>query len=161
MILAVRHRGETRYLRNLTEIAQSIDDVLDFRVRGEGDVRATWLYLEKEGDRAFVSCLEVSLNLRSGYGGAVWFAGGREAARIEGETGSDIGYYFWVSDNEMPPLDDPKVVSDPHNPSYFDYRGVLPVREIRLLVEEYCVSVGDRPAGFRWVVGNQNGTRLT
>lgn len=160
MILAIRHLGESRYLSQAAEVAKSIEDVFSLSESAEGDSRATWFFSRREGDQAFVSCLEVSLNLRTGYGGAVWFAGGREAKRIEEETGSDIGYYFWVSDNEAHPEVDPQIVSDPHSPSYFDYRGAFPVESVRSIVEEYCLASGDRPSVIHWVAGNQNGTRL-
>ncbi|MFH8260711.1 Imm1 family immunity protein [Streptomyces roseolus] len=160
MILAFRYRGEIRTLRDSEAVFRSLDDVIEQRQPGQDHARATWLFLANEGDQAPVSCLEVSLNLQNGFGGVVWFAGGREAKRIEEETGSDIGYYFWVSDSGRQVSFDPEVLSDPHAPSYFDPRGVLPVAEIRKVIEEYCRSAGDRPSVIRWVAGNQNGTRL-
>ncbi|MGW0468476.1 Imm1 family immunity protein [Streptomyces sp. NPDC003027] len=160
MILAVHFRGETRYLRAAEEVSGSLDEILRPGQDGEAHVAATWLAFEREGDQAPVSFLDVGANLENGFGGAVWFAGGTEAKRIEDETGSDMGYYFWVSDTEEPPEFDPKVMSDPHVPSYFDPRGVLPLAKIRKVVEEFCQSQGSRPTEICWVAGNQDGTRL-
>ncbi|MFJ7159221.1 Imm1 family immunity protein [Streptomyces sp. NPDC101118] len=156
----VRYRGETRSLSDSKDVSESFEDALQPQRALEGNVRATWLALENEGDQAPVTCLEVSINLKNGLGGAVWFAGGREAQRIEDETGSDMGYYFWVSESQEPLAFDPQVMSDFHAPSYFDPRGVIPVSHIRKVVAEYCQLAGGRPTCIEWVAGNQNGTRL-
>ncbi|MFD3442619.1 Imm1 family immunity protein [Streptomyces sp. NPDC058685] len=159
MRLAVHCRGERRNLRDAEEVSTVLDELFREGQNTEPDVSATWLILDDGGEDS-ISMLEVNVNLKSGFGGVVWHTGGREAERIERETGSDIGHYFWVSDAEESPELDPDVLSDFHAPSFFDPRGVLPVAEVRKVIEEYCQLRGSRPTRIRWVAGNQNGTRL-
>ncbi|MFF2852061.1 Imm1 family immunity protein [Streptomyces sp. NPDC058001] len=152
-------RGESRNLRDNEEVSTVLDELFRYGQDVEPDVEVTWLTLDDKGEDP-VSMLDVSANLKTGFGGVVWQAGGREAERIERETGSDIGYYFWVSDIQEPPDFDPDVLSDSHVPSFFDPRGVFPVTEVRRVIEEYCQLLGSRPTRIQWVAGNQNGTRL-
>ncbi|MFJ8601360.1 Imm1 family immunity protein [Streptomyces shenzhenensis] len=159
MRLAVNLRGKRRNLRDDEEVSTVLDEFFRDGQCVESDVAATWLTLDDRGEDP-VSILEVSANLKTGFGGVVWHAGGREAERLERETGNDIGRYFWVSDSKEPPESDPDVLSDAHVPSFFDPRGVLPLREIRKVIEEYCQLRGARPTRICWIAGNQNGTRL-
>ncbi|MET9954406.1 Imm1 family immunity protein [Streptomyces sp. NPDC006339] len=160
MIPAVHFDGETRYLSTPDEVSESLDTVLRPGVGDENHVIATWLVYNDEKTQAPVSFLDVCANLEKGLGGVVWFAGGEEAARIEKETGSDMGHYFWVSDSGTLLDPDPEVLSDHYAPSYFDPRGVISIEAIRNAVESFCRSNGKRPSGIGWVAGNQNGTRF-
>ncbi|MER5312951.1 Imm1 family immunity protein [Streptomyces sp. NPDC002773] len=160
MISAVNFNGEKRYLRDAEEVLDSLGEVLRPGVGDENHVKAVWLAFEREEDKAPVSFLDVSANLEVDLGGIVWFASDSEARRIEMETGSDMGNYFWVSESETVPQGEFPVFSDHYAPSYFDPRGVLSLADVRKAVEEFCQTGGSRPNGIRWVTGNQNGTWL-
>jgi hypothetical protein len=98
--------------------------------------------------------LQVALNSETGYGGLVWFATQERVAR------DDISEHIWVSDNPGPPDFDPRVVSDPGVPYFFDPRSTLPVGQIRTALEEFCrLGTGDRPECVEWVHGEMNGQR--
>ncbi|MFS8202739.1 Imm1 family immunity protein [Streptomyces sp. CWNU-52B] len=89
----------------------------------------------------------------------MWFAGWEHGARYKQHPENGPVDHPWVSDGENTPPFDPEVLSDAHCPSYFDPRGVLPVADVRKAVEEYCASLGERPAHINWVPGELNGSR--
>ncbi|MFJ1595699.1 Imm1 family immunity protein [Streptomyces sp. NPDC088261] len=98
--------------------------------------------------------LQAAVNLETGYGGLVWFATQERA------TKDSVSEYIWVSDNPSPPDFDPRVVSDPAVPYFFDPRSALPVDQIRAALEEFCrLGSGDRPECIEWVHGEMNGQR--
>lgn len=98
--------------------------------------------------------LQVAVNSETGYGGLVWYA---TQGRI---SKSDISEYIWVSDNPNPPDFDPRVVSDPGVPYFFDPRSTLPADQVRAALEEFCrLGDGDRPESIGWVHGEMNGQR--
>ncbi|MYV51198.1 hypothetical protein GT042_01440 [Streptomyces sp. SID3212] len=98
--------------------------------------------------------LQAAVNLETGYGGLVWFA------TQECATKDSVSEYIWVSDNPNPPDFDPRVVSDPGVPYFFDPRSALRVDRIRAVLEEFCrLGSGDRPECIEWVHGEMNGQR--
>ncbi|MEU5310729.1 Imm1 family immunity protein [Streptomyces sp. NPDC021562] len=98
--------------------------------------------------------LQVAVNSETGYGGLVWFA------TQERVTKNEISEYIWVSNNPSPPEFDPRVVSDPGVPYFFEPRSALPVDQIRAALEEFCrLGTGDRPECIEWVHGEMNGQR--
>ena len=67
----------------------------------------------------------------------------------------------WVSDNPAPPDFDPRVLSDPGCPLWYDPRSTLPVARVRAALRELCrMGTGDRPECVQWVHGEINGERL-
>ncbi|MEV1007138.1 Imm1 family immunity protein [Streptomyces sp. NPDC049881] len=98
--------------------------------------------------------LQVAVNATSGYGGLVWFATQERA------TKDPISEQIWISDNESPPDFDPRVVSDPGIPRFFDPRSTLPLDRVRAALEEFCrLGTGDRPECINWVPGEMDGQR--
>jgi hypothetical protein len=98
--------------------------------------------------------LQVSVNSETGYGGLVWFATQERVRKGE------ISEFIWVSDNPSPPDFDPRVVSDPGVPYFFDPRSAIPLDQVQAALEEYCrLGVGDRPECIKWVEGEINGQR--
>jgi hypothetical protein len=98
--------------------------------------------------------LQIAVNRQTGYGGLVWFA---TQERVKKD---DTSAYIWVSNNVTPPEFDPRVVSDPGVPHFFDRRSVLPVSQIKVALEEFCwLGTGDRPECIEWVRGEMNGRR--
>jgi hypothetical protein len=98
--------------------------------------------------------LLVAVNSVTGYGGLVWSA---NQDRVEKD---EISKYVWVSDNPSPPDFDPRVVSDPGVPYFFDPKSTLPLDRVRAALEEFCMlGTGDRPECIRWVRGELNAQR--
>ncbi|MDH6554957.1 hypothetical protein M2160_009330 [Streptomyces sp. SAI-117] len=162
MILAFDHRDESRFLDGPRDVARSLDEVFKKNPDSSVHVKAEWVFLESATDQNPASILEVSANLEHGLGGVVWFAGWNDARRFKQnpeDQQDDLGDHFWLSDSENPPNFDPEVMSDHYSPLYFDPQCVLPIAEIRKVVEEYCRIEGNRPTGIKWVPGTQGGSR--
>ncbi|WP_231330179.1 Imm1 family immunity protein [Actinomadura graeca] len=122
-----------------------------------GDVAWFCFAEEEHSDKNAVSdnFLRVALNGSTGYGGLVWGITD-DSPRREGVSDG-----VWVSDNPEPPDFDPRVVSDPGYPLFFDPRCALPIPRVRAAVEEFCrLGTGDRPENIDWVPGRANGKRL-
>ncbi|MBF6169749.1 hypothetical protein IU486_34305 [Streptomyces gardneri] len=101
--------------------------------------------------------LHVGVNCATGYGGLIWYVSPDRA----GKSGDETSQWCWVSDNPTPPDFDPRVLSDPGCPLFFDRRSALPVTRVRQALEEFCrMGTGDRPECVRWVRGEINGERL-
>ncbi|MBB4963486.1 Imm1 family immunity protein [Saccharothrix violaceirubra] len=101
--------------------------------------------------------LYVAVNRSTGYGGLTWMAGGERA--LNGSDGISDG--IWVSDNASFPDFDPRVVSDPGFPLFYDPRSTVPISQVRLVLENFCSArTGDRPDGIEWVLGELNGQRV-
>ncbi|WP_369384102.1 Imm1 family immunity protein [Streptomyces sp. cg36] len=102
--------------------------------------------------------LRVSVNAATGYGGLTWFVSAERAD----ERKDEISQSVWVSDNPTPPDFDPRVVSDPGFPLFYDAQSTLPATQVRAALEEFCrAETGERPACINWVPGEMNGSRLT
>ncbi|MGA4863687.1 Imm1 family immunity protein [Streptomyces lavendulocolor] len=101
------------------------------------------------------SNLRVAVNQHHGYGALVWFTD--DAFPASGGVYDSV----WVSDNPEPPHFDPRVVSDPGYPIFYDPSSALPVTQIRAAVDEFCnARSGARPECLNWVAGRVNGERL-
>ncbi|WP_144126982.1 Imm1 family immunity protein [Catellatospora sichuanensis] len=92
------------------------------------------------------SDLCVAVNTVTGYGGLIW-----QAVSTDPESG-DIDHQVWFSSNPEPPPFDPRVVADPHMPTFHRPSNVLPAALIRAALEQYCrTGTGDRPTCVDWV----------
>ncbi|MGW1728044.1 Imm1 family immunity protein [Streptomyces sp. NPDC002306] len=101
--------------------------------------------------------LHVAVNPSSGYGGLIWYV---SAERSQGSM-DPIFDHTWVSDNPNPPQFDPRVVTDPSFPRFYDLRSAIPIPQVRDAVVEFCrVGTGDRPTCVQWVRGDTHGTRI-
>ncbi|WP_331718034.1 Imm1 family immunity protein (plasmid) [[Kitasatospora] papulosa] len=104
------------------------------------------------------NALSIGINFRSGYGGLLWHCDGILAHRVSAEVGHDVAYNAWVSLNSDPPQTDPKVLSDPSCPTFFDRISVVPLPSIRPVVEEYFrEGTGFRPTQMQWTKGHYTG----
>ncbi|MFI9585828.1 Imm1 family immunity protein [Streptomyces sp. NPDC052236] len=102
--------------------------------------------------------LSIGVDYSSGYGGLLWYCDGRLVDRVAAAVGADVASYVWVSLNPTPPESDPKVLSDPSCPSFFDRISALPVPAVRSTVEEFFhEGTGFRPTQIQWAKGNFTG----
>jgi len=114
-------------------------------------------YSDDDGGLWADNFLYVAVNSSTGYGGMTWFVTRNRAETANNGTAD----YVWVSNNSAPPDFDPRVVSDPGGPVFYDPRSTLPAPRIRAALEEFCrVGTGDRPECISWVLGETTGERL-
>ncbi|MFD8767103.1 Imm1 family immunity protein [Streptomyces mirabilis] len=166
MILNAVIHGRYHYAESWPEKARLVDEVME-NMRSErrdqpwispGEI-ATLMFADRRHSESVDdwwpdNTLQVAVNLESGYGGLVWFVTQERAMKDE------ISEHIWVSDNPNPPDFDPRVVSDPGVPFFFDPRSALPIDRVRAALEEFCRhETGDRPECIRWVHGEMNGQR--
>ncbi|GHH19952.1 Imm1 family immunity protein [Streptomyces rubradiris] len=105
-----------------------------------------------------VKVLGIGLDYTSGYGALLWYCDGEFRKEVAALSGAEVTEHVWVSRNPSPPAADPQVVRDPWNPSYFNRISVLPLDDVRPVVEEYFrESTGLRPTGVQWVKGHFTG----
>ncbi|MER7280756.1 Imm1 family immunity protein [Dactylosporangium sp. NPDC000244] len=101
--------------------------------------------------------LQVSINPDTGFGGLIWWVSPSRAAATLNEDDE----FVWVLNNPEPPSIDPRVVADPGFVSLFSPRSVLPIPQLRSVLEEFCsVGTGDRPRSVEWAKGDLSGRRL-
>ncbi|NUT37324.1 MAG: hypothetical protein HOV79_30120 [Hamadaea sp.] len=158
MILnAIIHR-EWKYAETSAEMAVLVTQVME-DLRHEGVVTIGGLDYPTAGETARLAFSEnrhsgeydwpakelvVAVNTETGYGALTWRSVGTVA-------GGDLVHETWVSENPEPPEADPRVVADPHVPTFHDRRNALPLMRIREALEEYCrVGTGDRPRNIAW-----------
>lgn len=102
--------------------------------------------------------LSVGLDHPSGFGGILWYCDLGLADEVTEEMGADVADSVWVSLNPDPPVRDPKVLSDPWTPYFFDRVSVLPLPVVRATIEDYFrEATGFRPARVQWAVGHFTG----
>ncbi|WP_394437448.1 Imm1 family immunity protein [Streptomyces sp. SGAir0957] len=102
--------------------------------------------------------LSVGLDHPSGFGGILWYCDLGLADEVTEEMGADVADSVWVSLNPNPPVRDPKVLSDPWTPYFFDRVSVLPLPVVRATIEDYFrEATGFRPARVQWAVGHFTG----
>ncbi|WP_405668827.1 Imm1 family immunity protein [Streptomyces sp. NBC_01166] len=102
--------------------------------------------------------LSIGINFSSGYGGLLWYSDGMLSHQISAEVGHDIANHAWVSLNPTPPHSDPRVLSDPSCPTFFDRLSAVPLSSIRPVVEEYFrEGTGFRPTQVQWTKGHYTG----
>jgi hypothetical protein len=95
--------------------------------------------------------LRVAVNGETGYGGLTWGVTDKHP----------MASGVWVSNNPNPPEFDPRVISDPGCPLFYEPRSTLPLSLVRAAVEEFCYTgTGTRPLCIGWVRSNVNGRRL-
>jgi Immunity protein Imm1 len=155
VILNVFFRNEWRYAETWHDMGTLTMSVL--RTMEAGSEIASFGFSDRRhsGVSGPDNNLRLAINRETGFGGLIWFVD-RSSPR-QGE----IFDYVWVSDNPEPPVEDPRVASDPWTPVYLDRRSVLPLSRIRAALEEFCrVGSGVRPESIDWVRGQMNGMRL-
>lgn len=168
MILTVSIRGGYRHAESPSEMSALVWEVmesLDYErldagrvIPGEiacfgfGDIGYSSVTRPKWGD----NFLYVAYNRSTGYGGFTWFVSGERAEKSGGGVYDDV----WVSNNPSPPDIDPRVVSDPGYPLFYDVCSVIEQDYVRRALEEFCCEgTGERPGVIQWVQGDTNGQR--
>ncbi|MEV0677787.1 Imm1 family immunity protein [Actinosynnema sp. NPDC050436] len=169
LTLNVVVHGVYRYAETWEEMSALIAEVMDNlkseEVGGPGispGEQACFMFAD--GRHTVNSCdrwpgnyLYVAVNRSTGFGGLTWFVNTERAAR----ENDGISEYIWVSDNPSPPDRDPRVVSDPGCPLFYDRRSAVPIERVRVVLNNFCrVGTGARPVGVDWVHGEMNGRRL-
>lgn len=155
MILNVFFRDEWRYAETWQDMGAIVMSVLNTMKAGSEIASLGFSEQRHTGHNGPANTLRIAVNRETGYGGLVWF--------LERNNSKHGGIYdhVWVSDNPEPPVEDPRVASDPWTPVYLDRKSTLPIPKIRAAIEEYCkAGTGDRPETIDWVHGHVNGRRL-
>lgn len=102
--------------------------------------------------------LSVGIYFAAGYGGLICYCDGDLSRQVSAEFGQDIASYPWVSLNPDPPQHDPRIMSDPSCPTFFDRVSAVPLPVIRAVVDEYYhAGTGFRPAKVQWAKGHYTG----
>ncbi|MBD0673642.1 Imm1 family immunity protein [Streptomyces sp. CBMA156] len=143
--------------RHEVESREDADRLISWVMENAGSGRNAWFALnEVRFDKARPSdesVLMVAMDREAGYGGLVWSVS-LSFSRREGIDGCT-----WVTDNPSPPAGDPKVISDMWTPVFMEPATVLPLPEVRKVLEEFCrARTGDRPSCVGWVKGHMNGS---
>ncbi|MEU3007123.1 Imm1 family immunity protein [Streptomyces sp. NPDC007020] len=151
------------YLKSQIEVDSYLDEVFTAGARSNpyADL-AFQIVKDVAGDRAYApapdNILSVGIDFAAGYGGLIWYCDGDLSRQVSAEFGHDIAYYPWVSLNPDPPQNDPRVMSDPSCPTFFDRVSAIPLPVIRAVVEEYYhAGTGFRPAKVQWAKGHYTG----
>lgn len=155
MILNVFFRNHWRYAETWHDMGTLTMGVL--RTMKAGSEIASFGFSDRRhsGVSGPDNTLRLAINRETGFGGLVWFVD-RSNPREGG-----VFDHVWVSDNREPPINGPRVASDPWAPVYLDRRSVLPMAMIRDALQEFCrVGSGDRPESIQWVHGHMSGSRL-
>ncbi|MFI0545271.1 Imm1 family immunity protein [Streptomyces sp. WSLK1-3] len=156
--------GETpAYLETQSDVREYLDAVFaeGHRLKSSVDL-AFQVIWDVASDKVHASppdnVLSIGINFSSEYAGFLWHCEGIISQRVSAEVGHDVANHAWVSLNPTPPEADPKVLSDPGCPTFFDRVSVLPLSSIRPVVEEYYQEgTGFRPAQVQWVKGHYTG----
>jgi hypothetical protein len=99
--------------------------------------------------------LRVGANCETASGGIVWMAG--TVHQRHGATAGQV----WVSDGGAPGPVRADVVADPHVPTFFSERSVLPIGRVQEVLDEFVVEdSGERPRSVSWVAGRLDGSRM-
>ncbi|WP_079163269.1 Imm1 family immunity protein [Streptomyces canus] len=156
--------GETPlYLETQSDVSEYLDAVFaeghllksskDLAFQVIWDVAADKIYAPTPDN-----VLSIGIDFSSGYGGLLWYCDGIISHRVSAEVGHDVANHAWVSLNPAPPDSDPKVLSDPGCPTFFDRVSVMPLSGIRPVVEEYFrEGTGFRPTQVQWTKGHYTG----
>lgn len=160
--------GETpAYLETQSDVKEYLDAVFSEGRRIKSSVDSAFQVIwDVASDKMHASppynVLSVGINFSSEYAGILWYCEGSISERVSAEAGHDVANHAWVSLNPSPPEWDPKVLSDPGSPAFFDRASVLPLSDIRPVVEEYCrEGTGFRPTQVQWVKGHYTGEVYT
>lgn len=151
------------YLESQIEVGEYLDAVFaeGYRLGSSADL-AFQVIWDVAADKASMSApdnvLSIGIDFPSGYGGFLWYCDGSLSHRVSAEVGHDVANHAWVSLNSTPPHLDPKVLSDPSCPTFFDRISVVPLSSIRPVVEEYFrEGTGFRPTQVQWTKGHYTG----
>jgi hypothetical protein len=151
------------YLESQSEVDGYLDEVFagESRSSSHADL-AFQIVKDVAGDRVYApapdNMLSVGINFAAGYGGLIWYCDGSLSRQVSAEFGHDVAYHPWVSLNPDPPHRDPRVLSDPSCPTFFDRISAVPLPVIRAVVEEYFhAGTGFRPAKVQWAKGHYTG----
>lgn len=99
--------------------------------------------------------LRVGANCETASGGIVWMAGTAHERR------DTIARQVWVSDDGAPGPVRADVVADPHVPTFFSERSVLPISLVREVLDEFVMeNSGERPRSVSWTPGQLDGSRM-
>ena len=160
VILNVFFDKEWHHYESRDEVTSAISGILEgggAGARAEGSRSAdagAWFGFSDfrvEGNDMPDNFLRVAVNEETGYGGLAWGVTDRHP----------IPSGVWISDNPNPPEFDPRVISDPGCPVFYEPQSTLPLGLVRAALEEFCyLGTGARPVCVRWVRGNVNGRRL-
>ncbi len=154
--------------RRLADVA--LAHVMRPPVRGGGELELwsdAWLWVAatpSPGSRADSSemplgvdlgLLRVGANCETASGGIVWMAGTAHERR------GAIAGQVWVSHGGAPGPVRADVVADPHVPTFFSERSVLPISRVRDVLDEFVMEdSGERPRSVTWVAGQLDGSRM-
>lgn len=155
--------GVPLYLESQSEVDGYLDTILARKSRSSSHADLAFQVVKDvAGDRFYApapdNMLSVGINFAAGYGGLIWYCDGSLSRRVSAEFGHDVAYHPWVSLNPDPPHRDPRVMSDPSCPTFFDRISAVPLPVIRAVVEEYFhAGTGFRPAKAQWAKGHYTG----
>ncbi|MEU2798257.1 Imm1 family immunity protein [Streptomyces sp. NPDC007117] len=151
------------YLKSKIEVDSYLDEVFTAGARSSPHADLAFqIVKDVAGDRAYApapdNMLSVGIDFAAGYGGLIWYCDGDLSRQVSAEFGHDIAYYPWVSLNPDPPQHDPRVMSDPSCPTFFDRVSTVPLPAIRTVVGYYFhAGTGFRPAKVQWATGHYTG----
>ncbi|MFE3858625.1 Imm1 family immunity protein [Streptomyces griseorubiginosus] len=162
--MALKVLGETPlFLESQIEVRAHLDAVFAEGRRLKSSVDLAFQVIsDVASDRVYASTpdnvLSIGINFSSEYAGILWYCEGTVSRRVSAEVGHDVANHAWVSLNPTPPDLDPKVLSDPGCPTFFDRVSALPLSSIRPVVEEYFrAGTGFRPTQVQWTKGHYTG----
>lgn len=152
--LYVETESEVReYLESVFTEGHRLKSSTDLAFEVIWDVAADKLYAPTPEN-----VLSIGIYFSSGYGGLLWYCDGVVAHRVSAEVSPDVANHAWVSLNPTPPDRDPKVLSDPGCPTFFNRVSMVPLSRIRPVVEEYFrEGTGFRPRRAQWTKGHYTG----
>ncbi|MDH6554958.1 hypothetical protein M2160_009331 [Streptomyces sp. SAI-117] len=146
-------RDVNEYLDAVFSEGHRLKSSVDLAFQVIGDVVSDKMYASPPDN-----VLSVGINFSSEYAGILWYCEGSISQRVSAEIGHDVANHAWVSLNPDPPELDPKVLSDPGCPTFFDRVSVLPLSSVRPVVQEYYrAGTGFRPTQVQWVKGHYTG----
>ncbi|MFF9395609.1 Imm1 family immunity protein [Streptomyces griseoluteus] len=157
---------EPTYLETETDMRQYLDSLFSKGSRYESFANVDFQVVQDaSADRiAHIvtsvpdNVLSIGIDHSAGYGGILWYCDGEMVNRVAGSHGNDVARNAWVSLNENPPETDPRVLSDPSCPTFFDRISALPLPVVRSTVEDYFrEGTGFRPRLIRWTKGHFTG----
>ncbi|MFF7278889.1 Imm1 family immunity protein [Streptomyces griseorubiginosus] len=162
--MALKVLGETPlFLESQSEVRAYLDVVFAEGSRLKSSVELAFQVIwDVASDKVYASTpdnvLSIGINFSSEYAGILWYCEGTVSHRVSAEVGHDVANHAWVSLNPTAPDSDPKVLSDPGCPTFFDRVSALPLSSIRPVVEEYFrAGTGFRPTQVQWTKGHYTG----
>ncbi|MGA5729594.1 Imm1 family immunity protein [Streptomyces seoulensis] len=161
---------EPRYLETESEMHRYLDSIFFEGSNSESFANVDFqivqdTMVDRVADHALPvpdNVLSIGIDHSTGYGGLLWYCDGGLVDRVAESAGAEVATNAWVSLNENPPETDPRVLSDPSCPSFFDRVSALPLLAVRSVVEEYFQEGnGFRPKSIHWAKGHFTGELYT